>query len=76
LRGAPNLKLAAMAKVFASDACVRVVNDALEYLNRIEFDLALVFEHLMIKAHGRFNARAINNAIKVAAEGVRGVVTR
>ena len=30
LRGAPNLKLAAMAKVFASDACVRVVDEALE----------------------------------------------
>jgi len=30
LMGAPNLKLAAMAKVFASDACVRLVDDALQ----------------------------------------------
>ena len=30
LRGAPNLKLAAMAKVFASDACTQVVDDALK----------------------------------------------
>lgn len=30
LLGAPNLKLAAMAKVFASDTCVRVVDDALQ----------------------------------------------
>lgn len=32
LRGAPNLKLAVMAKVFASDACVRVADDALEII--------------------------------------------
>ncbi|MFN8628391.1 MAG: acyl-CoA dehydrogenase family protein [Candidatus Binatia bacterium] len=30
LRGAPNLKLATMAKVFASDACVRVVDGAMQ----------------------------------------------
>jgi butyryl-CoA dehydrogenase len=30
LRGAPNLRLAAMAKVFASDACVKVVDDAIQ----------------------------------------------
>ncbi len=34
LRGAPNLKLAAMAKVFASDACVRLVDDALQIIGR------------------------------------------
>ena len=32
LRGAPNLKLAAMAKVFASDACVRLADDALRII--------------------------------------------
>jgi acyl-CoA dehydrogenase len=32
LMGAPNLKLAAMAKVFASDACVRLVDDALQII--------------------------------------------
>ncbi len=32
LLGAPNLRLAAMAKVFASDACVRVVDDALQII--------------------------------------------
>ncbi len=32
LLGAPNLKLAAMAKVFASDACVRLVDDALRII--------------------------------------------
>jgi len=32
LRGAPNLKLAAIAKVFASDACVRLVDDALRII--------------------------------------------
>jgi glycerol-3-phosphate acyltransferase PlsX len=36
----------------------------------------LGFEHLMIKSHGRSNARAINNAIKVAAKAVRDGVTR
>ena len=30
------------------------------------------FDHLVIKAHGRSNARAIRNAIKVAAKTVRG----
>lgn len=35
----------------------------------------LGFEHLLIKAHGRSEARAISNAIKVAAKAVRdGVV--
>lgn len=32
LRGAPNLKLAAMAKVFASDGCVRIVDEALQII--------------------------------------------
>jgi alkylation response protein AidB-like acyl-CoA dehydrogenase len=32
LMGAPNLRLAAMAKVFASDACVRLVDDALQII--------------------------------------------
>ena len=32
LLGAPSLKLAAMAKVFASDACVRLVDDALRII--------------------------------------------
>jgi alkylation response protein AidB-like acyl-CoA dehydrogenase len=32
LRGAPNLRLAAMAKVYASDACVRLVDDAVEII--------------------------------------------
>ncbi len=32
LRGAPNLRLAAIAKVFASDACVRLVDDALRII--------------------------------------------
>ena len=36
----------------------------------------LGFEHLMIKSHGRSNARAIENAIKVAAKAVRDGVTR
>ena len=36
----------------------------------------LGFEHLLIKAHGRSNARAIANAVKVAAKGVRDGVTR
>jgi phosphate acyltransferase len=36
----------------------------------------LGFEHLLIKSHGRSNARAINNAVKVAAKAVRDGVTR
>ncbi len=36
----------------------------------------LGFEHLMIKSHGRSNARAVRNAIKVAAKAVRDGVTR
>lgn len=36
----------------------------------------LGFEHLMIKSHGRSNARAVKNAIKVAAKAVRDGVTR
>ena len=36
----------------------------------------LGFEHLMIKAHDRANARAVKNAIKVAAKAVRDGVTR
>ncbi len=35
----------------------------------------LGFEHLMIKSHGRSNARAVRNAIKVAAKAVRDGVT-
>ncbi|MFQ5665475.1 MAG: phosphate acyltransferase PlsX [Candidatus Binatia bacterium] len=35
----------------------------------------LGFEHLLIKSHGRSNARAITNAVKVAAKGVREGVT-
>jgi glycerol-3-phosphate acyltransferase PlsX len=35
----------------------------------------LGFEHLLIKSHGRSNARAITNAIKVAAKAVRDGVT-
>ena len=35
----------------------------------------LGFEHLLIKSHGRSNARAIKNAIKVAAKAVRDGVT-
>jgi len=36
----------------------------------------LGFEHLLIKSHGRSTARAILNAIKVAAKAVRDGVTR
>jgi len=36
----------------------------------------LGFEHLLIKSHGRSNARAIKNAVKVAAKAVRDGVTR
>ena len=36
----------------------------------------LGFEHLLIKSHGRSHARAITNAIKVAAKAVRDGVTR
>jgi glycerol-3-phosphate acyltransferase PlsX len=36
----------------------------------------LGFEHLLIKSHGRSTARAIQNAIKVAAKAVRDGVTR
>jgi len=36
----------------------------------------LGFEQLLIKAHGRSNARAVANAIKVAAKAVRDGVTR
>lgn len=32
----------------------------------------LGFDHLLIKAHGRSNPRAVRNAIKVAAKAVRG----
>ena len=35
----------------------------------------LGFEHLLIKSHGRSNARAIKNGIKVAAKAVRDGVT-
>ena len=35
----------------------------------------LGFEHLLIKAHGRSSARAIKNAVKVAAKAVRDGVT-
>lgn len=35
----------------------------------------LGFEHLLIKSHGRSNARAIKNAVKVAAKAVRDGVT-
>jgi glycerol-3-phosphate acyltransferase PlsX len=34
----------------------------------------LGFEHLLIKSHGRSNARAIKNAVKVAAKAVRDAV--
>ncbi|MBI3784943.1 MAG: phosphate acyltransferase PlsX [Deltaproteobacteria bacterium] len=36
----------------------------------------LGFEHLLIKSHGRSTARAVANAIKVAAKAVRDGVTR
>jgi len=36
----------------------------------------LGFEHLLIKSHGRANARAVKNAVKVAAKAVRDGVTR
>ena len=36
----------------------------------------LGFEQLLIKSHGRSNARAIKNAVKVAAKAVRDGVTR
>ena len=36
---------------------------------------ALGFEHLLIKSHGRSNARAVKNAVKVAAKAVRDGVT-
>ena len=36
----------------------------------------LGFDHMLIKSHGRSNARAITNAIKVAAKTVRDGVTR
>lgn len=36
----------------------------------------LGFEHMLIKSHGRSNARAVTNAIKVAAKTVRDGVTR
>lgn len=45
LQGAPNLKLAAMAKVFASDACVRVADDALQIIG----PAALVGDHPVSK---------------------------
>lgn len=35
----------------------------------------LGFEHLLIKSHGRSNARAVKNAVKVAAKAVRDGVT-
>jgi glycerol-3-phosphate acyltransferase PlsX len=35
----------------------------------------LGFEHLLIKAHGRSSARAVKNAVKVAAKAVRDDVT-
>ena len=35
----------------------------------------LGFEHLLIKSHGRSNALAIANAIKVAAKAVRDRIT-
>ncbi|MEM9694827.1 MAG: phosphate acyltransferase PlsX, partial [Myxococcota bacterium] len=34
------------------------------------------FDHAVIKAHGRSNARAIRNAIKVAAKTVEGGLIR
>ncbi len=36
----------------------------------------LGFEHLLLKSHGRSTARAIHNAVKVAAKAVRDGVTR
>lgn len=36
----------------------------------------LGFEQLLIKSHGRSNARAVKNAVKVAAKAVRDGVTR
>src|SRR5437899_4294178 len=36
----------------------------------------LGFEHLVIKCHGRSNARAVGNAVKVAAKAVRDHVPR
>jgi len=36
----------------------------------------LGFEHVMLKSHGRSNARAVENAIKVAAKAVRDGVTQ
>jgi glycerol-3-phosphate acyltransferase PlsX len=36
----------------------------------------LGFEHVMIKSHGRSSARAVENAIKVAAKAVRDGVTQ
>jgi glycerol-3-phosphate acyltransferase PlsX len=36
----------------------------------------LGFEHLLIKSHGRSTARAVGNAVKVAAKAVRDGVTR
>ncbi len=36
----------------------------------------LGFEHLLIKSHGRSDARAIKNGVKVAAKAVRDGVTR
>ena len=35
----------------------------------------LGFQHLLIKSHGRSNARAVKNAVKVAAKAVRDGVT-
>lgn len=45
LHGAPNLKLAAMAKVFASDACVRLVDDAIQIIGPV----SLVESHPLSK---------------------------
>jgi len=36
----------------------------------------LGFEQLLIKSHGRSSARALSNAVKVAAKAVRDGVTR
>ncbi len=61
---------------------LRVLESGLERLRSLTDYTAyggapiLGFEHLLIKAHGRSEARAMSNAIKVAAKAVRDGVVR
>ncbi|MCX8073110.1 MAG: phosphate acyltransferase PlsX [Candidatus Binatia bacterium] len=61
---------------------LRVLESGLERLRSLTDYTAyggapiLGFEHLLIKAHGRSQARAVSNAVKVAAKAVRDGVVR